>query len=152
MPRHKTRRYPLILARKVYRCILRDALWLTADPAVAASRILLAILVGLFASIPWTVPTMRVGWEFAAFWTASRLALAGCSATRVMAGERQADGRSLRRGKMGLLPGSDKEKRRWTWGEDDLIGLVRLWICGQRKRVAHKPTAATSAEAALYLV
>ncbi len=77
MPRHNTRRCPLILARKVYRCILRHALWLTADRAVAASRILLAILVGLFASIPWTVPTMRVGWDFAAFWTASRLALAG---------------------------------------------------------------------------
>jgi hypothetical protein len=29
-----------------------------------------------------------------------------------MAGERQADGRSLRGGKMGLLSGGDKEKRR----------------------------------------
>ena len=56
---------------------LRDATWLTADRVVAVGRVLLVCWLGLLASIPWTIPTMQVGRDFAAFWTAGRFALDG---------------------------------------------------------------------------
>lgn len=58
---------------------LRDAHWLTPDRAVAFTRVLLVVLVGFAAMIPWAEPTMKVGQDFAAFWTAARLALDGRS-------------------------------------------------------------------------
>lgn len=56
---------------------LREANWLTQDRVTAFTRVLLVLLIGCIASIPWTVPTMAVGHDFAAFWTAARLALEG---------------------------------------------------------------------------
>lgn len=59
---------------------LRDADWLTPDRALAFTRVLLVVLVGFAAMIPWAEPTMKVGQDFAAFWTSARLALDGRSA------------------------------------------------------------------------
>ncbi|MCA6121461.1 DUF2029 domain-containing protein [Bradyrhizobium sp. WSM 1704] len=59
---------------------LREADWLTQDRVTAFTRVFLVLLVGCIASIPWTVPTMAVGHDFAAFWTAARLALEGRAA------------------------------------------------------------------------
>lgn len=56
---------------------LRDAQWLTTDRATAFTRVLLVALVGFVAIIPWAVPDMNVGHDFAGFWTAARLALEG---------------------------------------------------------------------------
>ena len=60
--------------------LIRDGAWLRADRVRAASTIWLLMLAGLLASLPWTVPGMRLGWDFAAFWTAARLAAAGQAA------------------------------------------------------------------------
>ena len=60
-----------------YIAALRDAHWLTQDRALAFSRVLLVVLIGFAAMIPWAVPTMKVGQDFAAFWTSARLALDG---------------------------------------------------------------------------
>ncbi|QPF87223.1 DUF2029 domain-containing protein [Bradyrhizobium genosp. L] len=57
--------------------VLRDADWLTADRVTAFTRVLLVLMIGAVASIPWAAPTMEVGHDFAAFWTAGRLAFAG---------------------------------------------------------------------------
>src|SRR5436190_15374343 len=56
---------------------LRDAHWLTADRATAFTRVLLVLLIGFVAIIPWAAPTMKVGQDFAAFWTSARFALDG---------------------------------------------------------------------------
>jgi|SRR3954453_15427905 hypothetical protein len=56
---------------------LRDAHWLTADRGIAFTRVLLVMLIGFVAIIPWAVPTMNVGQDFAAFWSAARFALDG---------------------------------------------------------------------------
>ncbi|WP_456731949.1 glycosyltransferase family 87 protein [Bradyrhizobium sp. USDA 3364] len=56
---------------------LRDADWLTSDRITAFSRVFLVLFVGCIAMIPWAAPTMDVGHDFAAFWTAARLALDG---------------------------------------------------------------------------
>ena len=60
-----------------FRSALADARWLTPDRAVAFTRVLLVVLVGCAALIPWAVPTMKVGQDFAGFWTAAGLALDG---------------------------------------------------------------------------
>jgi hypothetical protein len=62
------------------RRFLRDARWLTADRVEAVARVLLVVECGLVASIPWSLPAMQVGRDFAAFWTAGRLALQGRAA------------------------------------------------------------------------
>ncbi len=59
---------------------LRDAEWLTADRVTAFTRIFLLLFIGCVASIPWFAPTMDVGHDFAAFWTAAKLALEGRAA------------------------------------------------------------------------
>ncbi len=59
---------------------LRDAHWLTQDRVAAFTRVLLVVLVGFAAMIPWAEPTMKVGQDFAAFWTSAGLALEGRSA------------------------------------------------------------------------
>lgn len=59
---------------------LREADWLTADRVTAFSRVLLVLMIGAVAIIPWAAPTMDVGHDFAAFWTAARLALVGHAA------------------------------------------------------------------------
>lgn len=59
---------------------LRDAEWLTADRVTAFTRMFLLLIIGCVASIPWFAPTMDVGHDFASFWTAARLALAGRAA------------------------------------------------------------------------
>src|SRR2546423_7711120 len=56
---------------------LRDAHWLTADRGIAFTRVLLVMLIGFVAIIPWAAPTMKVGQDFAAFWTSARFALDG---------------------------------------------------------------------------
>ena len=56
---------------------LRDARWLTHDRATAFTRVLLVVLIGFVAIIPWAAPTMNVGYDFAAFWTSARFALDG---------------------------------------------------------------------------
>jgi glycosyl transferase family 87 len=58
---------------------LRDAHWLTQDRVAAFTRVLLVVLVGFAAMIPWAEPTMKVGQDFAAFWTSAGLALEGRS-------------------------------------------------------------------------
>lgn len=55
--------------------VIRDAAWLTADRALAITRILLVFWLGLIASIPWIIPAMQVGRDFGAFWTAAGIAL-----------------------------------------------------------------------------
>ena len=65
---------------RIRHVVLRDALWLNADRAVAFSRVLLLVWLGLTVSVPWTVPGLRIGVDFAAFWTAGRLALDGQAA------------------------------------------------------------------------
>jgi hypothetical protein len=75
--------------------ILRDAHWLTADRANAVCRVLLACWVALAASIPWAAPRMSVAHDFAAFWTAGRLALHGHAAAAYGAPERAALGSLL---------------------------------------------------------
>jgi alpha-1,2-mannosyltransferase len=64
----------------MYQSKLRDACWLTADRADAAGRIMLFYLLVLAASIPWLMPTMWVGRDFGAFWTAAELARHGHAA------------------------------------------------------------------------
>ena len=59
---------------------LREADWLTQDRVTAFTRVFLVLLIGCVASIPWTLPTMAIGHDFAAFWTAARLALEGRAA------------------------------------------------------------------------
>ena len=59
---------------------LRDAHWLTQDRVAAFTRVLLVVLVGFAAMISWAEPTMKVGQDFAAFWTSAGLALEGRSA------------------------------------------------------------------------
>ena len=59
---------------------LRDAEWLTTDRVTAFTRIFLLLFIGCVASIPWFAPTMDVGHDFAAFWTAAKLALEGRAA------------------------------------------------------------------------
>ncbi|MBR0900484.1 DUF2029 domain-containing protein [Bradyrhizobium tropiciagri] len=56
---------------------LRDADWLTADRVTAFTRVFLLLFVGCIAIIPWAAPTMDVGPDFAAFWTAAKLAREG---------------------------------------------------------------------------
>lgn len=56
---------------------LREADWLTADRVTAFSRVFLVLFSGCVAIIPWAAPTMDVGHDFAAFWTAAKLALEG---------------------------------------------------------------------------
>jgi len=56
---------------------LRGAEWLTQDRVTAFTRMLLLVLIGAVAISPWAVPEMNVGHDFAAFWTAARLALEG---------------------------------------------------------------------------
>jgi hypothetical protein len=60
-----------------YIAALRDAHWLTPDRAIAFTRVLLVVLIGFVAIIPWAAPTMNVGHDFAAFWTSARFALDG---------------------------------------------------------------------------
>lgn len=60
--------------------VLREANWLTHDRVIAFTRVFLVLMIGCIASIPWTIPTMAVGHDFAAFWTAARLALEGRAA------------------------------------------------------------------------
>jgi alpha-1,2-mannosyltransferase len=60
-----------------YIAALRDAHWLTQDRAIAFTRVLLVLLIGFVAIIPWAAPTMNVGHDFAAFWTSARFALDG---------------------------------------------------------------------------
>ncbi|MHC2437028.1 glycosyltransferase family 87 protein [Bradyrhizobium sp. USDA 4451] len=55
----------------------RDADWLTADRITAFTRVLLLLFIGCVAIIPWAAPTMDVGPDFAAFWTAAKLAREG---------------------------------------------------------------------------
>jgi hypothetical protein len=62
------------------RWFARDATWLTADRVIAATRIMLVMWLGLTASLPWTAPWMQVARDFAAFWTAAKLAMAGHAA------------------------------------------------------------------------
>jgi hypothetical protein len=57
--------------------VLREANWLTFDRVTAFTRMLLLLLIGCIAISPWAVPEMRIGHDFAAFWTAARLALDG---------------------------------------------------------------------------
>lgn len=56
---------------------LRDAHWLTQDRVIAFTRVLLVVLVGFGAMIPWAAPSMNVGQDFVAFWTSAKLALDG---------------------------------------------------------------------------
>ncbi|MGY4569351.1 hypothetical protein ACVWY5_002421 [Bradyrhizobium sp. USDA 3256] len=56
---------------------LREADWLTADRVTAFTRVFLVLFIGCIAIIPWAAPTMDVGHDFAAFWTAAKLALEG---------------------------------------------------------------------------
>lgn len=56
---------------------LREAEWLTADRVTAFTRVFLLLFIGCIAIIPWAAPTMDVGPDFAAFWTAAKLALEG---------------------------------------------------------------------------
>jgi alpha-1,2-mannosyltransferase len=56
---------------------LRDADWLTEDRATAFTRMLLVQFIGCFAIIPWVIPTLNIGHDFAAFWTSARFALDG---------------------------------------------------------------------------
>ncbi|WP_194474277.1 glycosyltransferase family 87 protein [Bradyrhizobium sp. CCBAU 51753] len=63
--------------RSLWSAALRDADWLTHDRVTAFTRVFLVLLMGFVASIPWTAPTMDVGHDFAAFWTAAHLALEG---------------------------------------------------------------------------
>jgi alpha-1,2-mannosyltransferase len=57
--------------------VLREADWLTADRVTAFTRVFLLLFIGCIAIIPWAAPTMDVGHDFAAFWTAAKLALEG---------------------------------------------------------------------------
>jgi Glycosyltransferase family 87 len=61
----------------MYRFMFRDAYWLTADRAAAVTQVMLLVLLGLVVSIPWSIPTMQVGRDFGAFWTAAEFALNG---------------------------------------------------------------------------
>jgi alpha-1,2-mannosyltransferase len=65
------------LSTSHYIAALREAHWLTEDRAIASSRVLLVLLIGFVAIIPWAAPTMNVGHDFAAFWTSARFALDG---------------------------------------------------------------------------
>jgi hypothetical protein len=47
---------------------------------MVATRILLVMSIALTASLPWTAPSLQVVRDFAAFWTAARLAVAGHAA------------------------------------------------------------------------
>jgi len=47
---------------------------------MVATRILLVMSMGLAASLPWSAPSIQVGRDFAAFWTAARLAVVGHAA------------------------------------------------------------------------
>jgi hypothetical protein len=69
---------------------LRDAHWLTRDRVTVFTRVLLLVLVGFLAIIPWAAPAMNVGHDFAAFWTAARLALDGHAARAYGEAERAA--------------------------------------------------------------
>jgi Glycosyltransferase family 87 len=69
---------------------LRDAHWLTRDRVTALTRVLLLVLAGFLAVIPWAAPTMNVGHDFAAFWTSARLALDGHGASAYGEAERAA--------------------------------------------------------------
>jgi len=66
--------------QRIRRFVLLDAAWLTKDRVLAFSRVLLIFGLGLTVSIPWTMPGMRVGSDFSAFWTAAGLALNGRAA------------------------------------------------------------------------
>ena len=57
--------------------LLRNATWLDDHRVIAISTILLSLIMGLTGSIPWTFPALDLGRDFAAFWTAGRLALEG---------------------------------------------------------------------------
>jgi hypothetical protein len=72
-------RQPVNGLKILFRCMaaLRDADWLTQDRVIAFTRVLLVVLVGFGAMIPWAAPSMNVGQDFAAFWTSARLALDG---------------------------------------------------------------------------
>ena len=65
---------------KLYQFMVRDADWLTADRVAAVTQIMLLVFIGLVISIPWSVPTMQVGDDFGAFWTAAKFALNGHAA------------------------------------------------------------------------
>lgn len=69
---------PAFTSRRI--AALRDASWLTQDRVVAFTRVLLVVLIVSLALIPWAAPAMNVGQDFAAFWTAARLALEGRAA------------------------------------------------------------------------
>lgn len=62
------------------RTALREADWLTHDRVTAFTRIFLVLLIGCIAISPWAIPGMEIGRDFAAFWTAARLALEGRAA------------------------------------------------------------------------
>jgi alpha-1,2-mannosyltransferase len=66
--------------RSLWSAALRDADWLTHDRVTAFTRVFLVLLIGFVASTPWTAPTMDIGHDFAAFWTAAHLALEGHAA------------------------------------------------------------------------
>ena len=63
-----------------HRGILRDGAWLAADRVQAASWLMFAALLALVATIPWTVPHLALGYDFATLRDAARLALAGQAA------------------------------------------------------------------------
>ena len=75
---------------RISHVVLRDALWLSADRVFAFSRIFLLVWLGLTCSVPWTVPDLRIGVDFAAFWTAGGLALDGRAADAYGDAARQA--------------------------------------------------------------
>jgi hypothetical protein len=53
--------------RRIHHFVLPGAAWLTKDRVMAFTRVLLLFEFSLTASIPWTIPGMRVGNDFSAF-------------------------------------------------------------------------------------
>jgi hypothetical protein len=56
---------------------IREAAWLMADRATAAAWLLLIQLLAVTALVPWIVPDLRLGYDFATFWIAAKFALSG---------------------------------------------------------------------------
>ena len=63
------------------RSVLQDAAWLRSDRVAAVARVLLAVFAAFVLLIPLAAPNMAVAEDFAAFWTAGRLALQGEAAS-----------------------------------------------------------------------
>ena len=71
-----TRTYIQSAATACHRAI-RDAAWLTASRANAVAWLLFIELLAVTALVPWIVPDLRLGYDFATFWIAAKFALSG---------------------------------------------------------------------------